>query len=90
MAAETGAAIGRSPASMRSSASQSLAAAYFKRADAVENWTAGDGKEVLAYFIGREALAAGRFVDATAAFSESMSLNPNYARPYIGLGNVLG
>ena len=70
-------------------ANASLAAAYFEKADAVENWTAGDGKEVLAYFIGREALAAGRFVDASAAFSESISLNANYARPYIGLGNVL-
>ena len=67
-----------------------------------KNWDDDEGKEILYYFIGREALFLSnkdinRDVDldteellaqAETAFSESLNINPEYTRGHIGLGGV--
>ena len=66
----------------------------FKTAEAeLENWADNQGKDILHYFIGREALFLGRneperLDEAEAAFKEALALNAGYARGHIGLGGV--
>jgi tetratricopeptide (TPR) repeat protein len=47
-----------------------------------------EGREVLYLFIGREARATNRLGEALRAFEEGLRANPEYARGYVGLGNV--
>jgi tetratricopeptide (TPR) repeat protein len=46
------------------------------------------GEEVLQFFIGRNHLYLEQDVAAESAFTQSLALNPNYARAHIGLGGV--
>ncbi|MEP7199514.1 MAG: hypothetical protein ABI874_06845 [Chloroflexota bacterium] len=67
------------------------------------DWDEDQGKEILYYFIGREAISLGtdekeakrvfKSVDealqkAQAAFEKAQQINKDYARAHIGLGNV--
>jgi len=70
------------------------ALSVFKQAETEEqlkNWQ--DGREILYYFIGREALFLGLtqpqfLTEAETAFKKALELNPDYARAHIGLGGV--
>ena len=66
----------------------------FKEAEAaLPGWRDDEGKEILYYFIGREALFVGQedramLDEAETAFTESLRINPDYTRAHIGLGGV--
>jgi tetratricopeptide (TPR) repeat protein len=79
------------------------ALALFKQAEpALAGWKNDQGKEILAYFVGREALFLGRYdpqaqdataaaaylAEAEAAFRQALDINPAYVRAHIGLGGV--
>jgi tetratricopeptide (TPR) repeat protein len=50
--------------------------------------TARKGEEVLQFFIGRNHLYLEQDVAAEMAFTQSLEVNPQYARAHIGLGSV--
>jgi tetratricopeptide (TPR) repeat protein len=50
--------------------------------------TGEEGNEVLWFFIGRELLWLKRDEEAQPAFEQAVRLNPNYARAWLGLGEV--
>lgn len=57
------------------------------------DWQEEEGKEILYYFLGREALFLSQqdsawLEPAEAAFLRSLEINPAYARAHIGLGGV--
>ena len=59
----------------------------------LEDWNDDHGKEILHYFIGREALYLSRddpswLEDAERAYVQALEINPDYARAHIGLGGV--
>ncbi len=60
----------------------------YSRAAQVPGWHDDQGKEIAYFFIGRAQLKAGNYDGATEAFEKSLELNPEYARPQLGLGNV--
>ncbi len=76
----------------------------FRQAETtLKNWNDNQGKEILYYFIGREALflsnpdiydgltpstTAEYLAEAEAAFKEALAINPAYSRGHIGLGGV--
>ena len=69
------------------------ALAVFKQAEQELHWENDQGREILYYFIGREALYLSRndatYLDeAEKAFKTSLEINPSYTRAYIGLGGV--
>jgi tetratricopeptide (TPR) repeat protein len=51
-------------------------------------WQDAEGKEILYLFIGRELHLLKREDEAIAAYQTALGINPNYARAYIGLGNI--
>lgn len=52
------------------------------------DWVEEDGKEILYFFIGREALFLDDLTEAEANFRQALALNPTYARAQIGLGST--
>lgn len=68
----------------------------------LKSWKNDEGKEILYYFIGRQALFLSDkdlypdidlepeelLVQAEKAFSDSLKINPHYTRAHIGLGGV--
>jgi tetratricopeptide (TPR) repeat protein len=66
----------------------------FKQAEKdLADWKEEEGKEILFYFIGREALFLSvddeTYLDqAETAFQRSLEINSDYARAHIGLGGV--
>ncbi|MBN1218417.1 MAG: hypothetical protein JXM69_05790 [Anaerolineae bacterium] len=59
----------------------------------LKSWSDNQGREILYYFIGRQALFLSRedaaYLDeAEAAFKKSLEINPNYTRAHLGLGGV--
>ena len=46
-----------------------------------------EGREVVYLFEGSAAGKAGLYERSNRAFNASLSINPDYSRPYIGLGN---
>jgi tetratricopeptide (TPR) repeat protein len=59
----------------------------------LKSWEDDQGREILSYFLGREALFLSRdeiefLDDAEAAFKEALEINPDYVRGHIGLGGV--
>ncbi len=72
------------------------ALAVFRNAESAEelqSWEAEQGREILYYFIGRQALFLSRddsayLAEAEAAFEVSLAINPDYVRTHIGLGGV--
>ncbi|MCL4863511.1 MAG: hypothetical protein KJZ93_29165 [Caldilineaceae bacterium] len=56
---------------------------------ALTNWRDEDGKEILYFFIGREALFLDQLDEAVANFERALALQPNYARAQIALGSAL-
>jgi len=60
----------------------------YSRAAQVPGWHDDQGKEIAYFFIGRAQFRAGNLDQAETAFEESLALNPAYARPHLGLGNV--
>jgi tetratricopeptide (TPR) repeat protein len=72
------------------------ALAVFKQATTEEqlrSWKDDQGREILYYFIGQEALFLSRenseFLDeAEEAFKKALAINPDYTRAHIGLGGV--
>jgi tetratricopeptide (TPR) repeat protein len=82
---------------------QQEALATFKEAEGqLSGWADDQGKEILYYFLGREALYLGRFDptannkaealqyldEAKVAFNQALTINPGYFRAHIGLGGV--
>jgi tetratricopeptide (TPR) repeat protein len=64
---------------------------FFEQACNLEAWAESDGKEVAYLFLGSAYRRRGQGDDlqrARAAFQTAARLNPEYARAYIGLGNV--
>jgi hypothetical protein len=72
------------------------ALAVFKQAateEQLKSWQDDQGREILYYFIGQEALFLSRetpeFLDeAEEAFQKALAINPDYTRAHIGLGGV--
>jgi tetratricopeptide (TPR) repeat protein len=72
------------------------ALAVFKQAateEQLNSWQDDQGREILYYFIGQEALFLSRenseFLDeAEEAFKKALAINPVYTRAHIGLGGV--
>ncbi|MSP12192.1 MAG: CHAT domain-containing protein [Chloroflexi bacterium] len=67
------------------------AVTWFSRAKVVEGWKDEEGKEVLYLFLGTAYYLRDRNNDLAQAFeaySKATGLNPEYARAYLGLGNV--
>lgn len=60
----------------------------FRQAEQEIDWSQAGGREVLYYFIGREALFLKRLDEAQAAFQTARDTNPDYARAYIGIAGV--
>jgi len=60
----------------------------YMRAAQLPGWHDDQGKEIAHFFIGRAQFRAGNYDQAAAAFEKSLALNPDYARPQLGLGNV--
>lgn len=76
----------------------------FRQAETtLKNWGDNQGKDVLYYFIGREALFLSNpdiydglassateqyLTEAETAFKEALDINPNYSRGHIGMGGV--
>lgn len=54
----------------------------------MQDWDEHDGKEILYYFIGREALGVREYDTAVTAFSKAFELNDTYANALQGLGAV--
>lgn len=59
----------------------------------LDDWHADQGREILHYFQGREALYLGRqdsswLERAKRAYQRALEINPDYARAHIGLGGV--
>jgi tetratricopeptide (TPR) repeat protein len=51
------------------------------------DWPAGDGKEILYFFTGREELFLGQSENAEASFRQALAIDPHYARAQVGLGS---
>lgn len=69
----------------------SKALEYFDRADQIGGWKETEGKEVLYLFVGtayRQREGPGDAASARQAYERAIHLNPSYARPHLGLGNV--
>ncbi|HLZ08462.1 MAG TPA: hypothetical protein VKT80_07745, partial [Chloroflexota bacterium] len=64
------------------------ALAVFDNVGPVSAPTAGDGKEVFYYFIGREDLFLKQLDDGMQAFRQALTSNPNHARSHLGLGGI--
>jgi hypothetical protein len=72
------------------------ALAVFKQAATAEqlkSWQDDQGREILYYFIGQEALFLSRenpevLDEAEEAFQKALAINPDYTRAHIGLGGV--
>jgi tetratricopeptide (TPR) repeat protein len=67
------------------------AAQFFENAQKIPGWEDAEGKEVVHLFLGRAYRLRNQQDDlgrAQAAFQAAIRLNPEYARAYIGLGNV--
>ncbi len=64
---------------------------FFERARGVQPWADSDGKEVVYLFLGtayKERNGEGDLERARDAYLTAAQLNPQYARAYIGLGNL--
>lgn len=73
------------------SGDEARAGGFFERAAAVEGWDDPEGKEVIYLFLGSAHKAGGdpaALERAREAYERARSLNGEYARAYIGLGNV--
>jgi tetratricopeptide (TPR) repeat protein len=64
------------------------ARADLEAAAAVPGWEDRQGIEVLYYYIGRELLEGKEYDEALAAFDRAIVENEDYARPYLGRGEV--
>jgi tetratricopeptide (TPR) repeat protein len=64
------------------------ATAAFAAAEETGGWDARDGKEVLYLFAGNTAGKLRRYQNAIRAYTFALTLNPNYARARLGLGEV--
>lgn len=64
------------------------AMAAFAAAANTSGWDARDGKEVLYLFTGNTAGKLGRYDAARRAYTLALTLNPNYARARLGLGEI--
>lgn len=60
----------------------------FRQAEQEIDWSETGGREVLYYFIGREASFLKRLDEAQTAFEAARDANGDYARAYVGLGSV--
>lgn len=54
----------------------------------LQQWQPTEGKEVLYYFLGREAFFLHRFDLALPAFTQALQINPNYINARSGLAGV--
>lgn len=54
----------------------------------LSDWKEEEGKEILYLFQGREAASLKREDEAAQAYEKALGINPDYARAYIGLGNL--
>jgi len=54
----------------------------------LQDWDESDGKEVLYYFIGRQAFGVREYDTAITAYNKAYELNPSYAYALQGLGAV--
>ena len=61
---------------------------FRKMETTLTGWERTEGKEILYLFIGREAHLLKREDEAVEAYESALDINPNYARAYIGLGNI--
>lgn len=62
-------------------------------AEELKSWSNPQGREILEYFMGRQALFLGlddpSYLDeAESAFKTALAINPDYSRAHIGLGGV--
>ncbi|MCB0045342.1 MAG: hypothetical protein KDD92_07930 [Caldilineaceae bacterium] len=56
--------------------------------EALGDWQADEGREILYFFIGREELFLGNDDAAETAFQTAVTVRPDYARAHNGLGSV--
>jgi tetratricopeptide (TPR) repeat protein len=56
--------------------------------EAIEGWNEDQGKEVLYALIGFAAGKAKQYDITEAALEKAITINPDYARPYIGMANL--
>jgi tetratricopeptide (TPR) repeat protein len=61
---------------------------HFKTAEADPQWDDASGKEVLYMFMGYTAGKLGDLDAARAAFRHALSIDPEFARAYLGLGET--
>ncbi len=64
-------------------------AIFQEAADALTDWQDEDGKEILYFFIGREALFLNNFTEAERNLRRALELNPAYTRAQVALGSTL-
>jgi tetratricopeptide (TPR) repeat protein len=67
------------------------AVAYFERARDVPGWTESTGREVIYLFLGSAYRSRGGDGDserAYEAYQMATTINPEYSRAYLGLGNI--
>lgn len=64
------------------------ASEYLKAAQASPGWADRDGKEVLYLFLGSTEGQLGNLEAAQAAYTQAVTINPNYARALVGLAEV--
>lgn len=62
--------------------------AHFQNAERTARWPDRDGKELLYLFLGNGALKLGNLDAAQGFYEHALSLNPEYARAYIGAAEV--
>lgn len=60
----------------------------FQEAEKIPDWPDEQGKEVLYLLIGNAAIKSSQMDMAQVNYEKALSLNPDYSRPYIGLGSV--
>ena len=60
----------------------------FEGALEVKDWSETKGKQVLYLLIGNLLVVQKKYDDATGMYEQALALDPEYARPYLGLGNI--
>ena len=60
----------------------------YQSADSIDGWASDQGKNVLYLLIGNAAGRQGNSDLAEEYFQKSLAVDPDYARPYVGLGSV--